>query len=166
MQLMYFLHQKAAIQIATHYKSIYPSFHVPLAFLKVTISKAMPAIKINFEFDVQSFNNIVSDLDHSVLKFSLQPFHKHLRGNTTVGSLRSSLFEAIHDANPTISSKCKGVDLHFNDKLLDTDSKMLIDIVHLWNNSTLTITPSKSVLHFVDAFFDYSELYQNKRLLH
>ena len=142
----------------------------------------MPAIRLNFEFDIKAFEETVEDsnlvLNHLLneqipklnikerLDFCLEPFTAEIKGNTHIGTLRSSLYEAVHKANPQLFAGCRGVELWFDNKLLDIDSDTIIDIVGLWHGSKVVISPSKSVLQFVDAFLNFSELSRNTHCLH
>jgi len=124
-------------------------------------------IKINFEFDLDEFAKLIDadNFNKEAMEYALESFQSKVKGNTTIGNLRCAMFEAIHTANSQMFVNVKGADLWFNDRLLSNDNDIMIDIVGLWNNSTLMVKPTKSVLEFTDAFFNHGTLTKNKHCL-
>lgn len=74
-------------------------------------------------------------------------------GITKVGTIRSVLWKTLIETNPHLKN-IKGIDLYFNDEMLDRDSTAIIDIPKLWHNSVLVCKPTKNICDFIECFFD------------
>ena len=124
----------------------------------------MPKISLHIDFDVTKFGTLCKG-DNSENE-TLKPFTIKMSGDTTIGFVRASSFESLQKSHSKLFSECRGIDVYFKGNKLEEDDRTLIDIVGFWNGSTLTLSPSESVLDFVTAFLHHSDLYDKKEFIH
>ena len=138
----------------------------------------MPGILLHFYFCTESFEEWLKDSqakidvslkdnqqpeEHSLMErkhstlsengLDLMKISQRFGGVTKVGTIRSILWKTIIDTNPHWKN-IKGIDLYFNDEILEPDCKEIIDIPKLWHDSVLVCKPTRHICDFIECFFD------------